>query len=242
MAGWPWTFATLPAGNVAASKLDDNFNAAMFSAGSSTDGAVPTWNGAGGTQLNTGGLVVGTAANNLVQLDGSGKLPVTVLGAVTPVLLTTLTASNSATLAYTSLSATYNTYQFVFINIIPQNSGVTLRAQVSEDGGSTYKATGYVNNILLGTTSAIEVAQNSQLNNGASYAALNATGVLYQPSSTGVYKTFSATGSYVFTDNTMGFINSAAQYRGDTNAINGIQFFCSSGNIVSGIIEVWGYA
>ena len=25
---WPWTFATLPAGNVAASKLDDNFNAA----------------------------------------------------------------------------------------------------------------------------------------------------------------------------------------------------------------------
>lgn len=25
---WPWTFASLPAGNVAASKLDDNFNAA----------------------------------------------------------------------------------------------------------------------------------------------------------------------------------------------------------------------
>lgn len=75
MPSWPWTFATLPAGNVAASKLDDNFNAAMFSAGSSTNGAVPTWNGTGGAQLNTGGLVVGTAANNIPQLDGSGYLP-----------------------------------------------------------------------------------------------------------------------------------------------------------------------
>lgn len=79
MPSWPWTFATLPAGNVAASKLDDNFNAAMFAAGSSTDGAVPTWNGTGGNTLNTGGLVVGTAANNLVQLDGSGLLPTSVI-------------------------------------------------------------------------------------------------------------------------------------------------------------------
>jgi hypothetical protein len=76
---WPWTFATLPAGNVAASKLDDNFNAAMFSAGSSTNGAVPTWNGTTGAQLNTGGLVVGTGANNIPQLDGSGFLPTSVI-------------------------------------------------------------------------------------------------------------------------------------------------------------------
>lgn len=79
MPSWPWTFATLPAGNVAASKLDDNFNAAMFSAGSSTNGAVPTWNGTTGAALNTGGLVVGTGANNLVQLDGSGLLPTSVI-------------------------------------------------------------------------------------------------------------------------------------------------------------------
>ena len=79
MPSWPWTFAILPAGNVAASKLDDNFNAAMFSAGSSTNGAVPTWNGVNGNQLNTGGLTVGTAASNLVQLDGSGKLPLSTI-------------------------------------------------------------------------------------------------------------------------------------------------------------------
>jgi hypothetical protein len=72
---WPWTFATLPAGNVAASKLDDNFNAAMFAAGSSTNGQVPTWNGTTGNLLNASGYTVGTSANNLVQLDGSGLLP-----------------------------------------------------------------------------------------------------------------------------------------------------------------------
>jgi hypothetical protein len=75
---WPWTFATLPAGNVAASKLDDNFSAAMFAAGSSTNGQVPTWNGTSGNVLNTTGYTVGTAANNLVQLDGSGLLPASV--------------------------------------------------------------------------------------------------------------------------------------------------------------------
>ena len=80
MPSWPWTFATLPAGNVAASKLDDNFNAAVLNGGSSTNGAVPTWNGTGGNALNSGGLVVGTGANNLVQLNGSSVLPSGVFG------------------------------------------------------------------------------------------------------------------------------------------------------------------
>lgn len=75
MPSWPWTFATLPAGNVAASKLDDNFNAAMFSAGSSTNGAIPTWNGTGGSQLNTGGVVIGSGTNNIPQIASNGLLP-----------------------------------------------------------------------------------------------------------------------------------------------------------------------
>lgn len=75
MPSWPWTFATLPAGNVAASKLDDNFNAAMFSAGSSTSGAIPTWNGTGGSQLNTGGVVIGSGTNNIPQIASNGLLP-----------------------------------------------------------------------------------------------------------------------------------------------------------------------
>lgn len=42
--------------------------------GTNSDGAVPQWNGANSNTLKAG-LAVGTAANNLVQLDGSAKLP-----------------------------------------------------------------------------------------------------------------------------------------------------------------------
>lgn len=42
--------------------------------GSSTNGYVPQWSGTGGDALSTG-LAVGTGANNLLQLDGSSKLP-----------------------------------------------------------------------------------------------------------------------------------------------------------------------
>lgn len=75
MPSWPWTFATLPAGNVAASKLDDNFNAAMFAAGSSTNGAIPQWSGTTGNSLATGGLVVGNSANQIPQVQSNGLLP-----------------------------------------------------------------------------------------------------------------------------------------------------------------------
>jgi len=42
--------------------------------GSSTDSNVPQWDGTSGDKLKDG-LTVGTSANNLVQLDGTGKLP-----------------------------------------------------------------------------------------------------------------------------------------------------------------------
>ena len=74
MASWPYVFASQPAGNVPASYLDSNFNAAMFSAGTSQNGYVPVWSGAAGNLL-TGGWAIGTSANNLVQLNGSAQLP-----------------------------------------------------------------------------------------------------------------------------------------------------------------------
>lgn len=95
MPSWPWTFATLPAGNVAASKLDDNFNAAMFNAGSSTNGAVATWNGTGGNQLNSGGLSVGIGANNLVQLNSNGFFPSGIFSPLTNILGSNVALNNT---------------------------------------------------------------------------------------------------------------------------------------------------
>ena len=74
MASWPYVFASQPPGNVPASYLDANFNAAMFSAGTSQNGYVPVWSGTAGNLL-AGGWAIGTSANNLVQLNGSAQLP-----------------------------------------------------------------------------------------------------------------------------------------------------------------------
>ena len=98
MPSWPWTFATLPAGNVAASKLDDNFIAAMFSAGSSINGAVPTWNGTGGNQLNNGGYTLGGAPTNIPVIDGYGLMP-TGIGVASAYL-----SFDGASTIYTSLN------------------------------------------------------------------------------------------------------------------------------------------
>jgi hypothetical protein len=60
---------------------------AVFGPASSTDNYVPQWNGANGDTLKAG-LAVGTGANRLLQLDGSGRIP-----AINASLVTDLTKS-----------------------------------------------------------------------------------------------------------------------------------------------------
>jgi hypothetical protein len=94
---WPWTFSTLPAGNVAASKLDDNFNAAMFAAGSSINGAVPTWTGTAGNAFSSGGIPIGTAANNIVALNGNSAIPSAVFQPTTTALAADVALASAGT-------------------------------------------------------------------------------------------------------------------------------------------------
>ena len=133
MPSWPWTFASLPAGNVAASKLDDNFNAAMFSAGSSTNGAVPTWNGTGGNALNTGGLVLGSGATNIPQVQSNGLLPTGVGAAAAYVSASSAgTIQASANVASVTKTGT-GIYEVNFTNVAPSVSYVTV---VCPEGGN----------------------------------------------------------------------------------------------------------
>jgi hypothetical protein len=60
---------------------------AVFGPASSTNNYVPQWNGANGDTLKAG-LAVGTGANRLLQLDGSGRIP-----AINASLVTDLTKS-----------------------------------------------------------------------------------------------------------------------------------------------------
>jgi len=89
---------------------------------------------------------VGTAANNVVQLDGSAKLPAVDGSQLTNMpgngrrLLATGTIANSATSLDLVLTA-YSTWRDITIEIesaTPATNNVDLRAQFSTDGGATY--------------------------------------------------------------------------------------------------------
>ena len=73
---WPHVFASQPTGNVPAAYLDDNFNAAVQGAGSSATNSIAQFADTSGKVLATGSVGVGTAANNVLQLDGAGKVPI----------------------------------------------------------------------------------------------------------------------------------------------------------------------
>src|SRR6056300_1725488 len=58
------------------------------------------------------------------------------------ILLSTQTASASATIDFTSgIDSTYDSYVFKFINIHPQTDTVYFQMNLSTDGGSTYNVT-----------------------------------------------------------------------------------------------------
>jgi len=57
-------------------------------------------------------------------------------------LLSTQTASNSATISFTTgLDSTYDEYQFHFINIYPRTDGAEFEFNMSTDSGSNYNVT-----------------------------------------------------------------------------------------------------
>ena len=133
MPSWPWTFATLPAGNVAASKLDDNFNAAMFAAGSSIDGAVPTWTGTGGNAFSSGGIPLGVGPSYIPLLTADSWLP-----AATGASQSLLACDSSATISYSfnvasAVKTATGTYEVTFIDAAPSASFIAVAT--TESGG-----------------------------------------------------------------------------------------------------------
>jgi hypothetical protein len=173
----------------------------------------------------------------------------------TLILLSTQTASASATISFTTgLDSTYDEYIFKFINIHPASQS-NLTFQGSTDSGSNYNVTitssffaayhkedgsdsglSYdTNRDLAQSTSFQPISQTTGINNDD-----NTTGELslYNPSSTTYVKhwiarTSAADGTYEVDSYVSGYFNT-------TSAINAIQFKMSSGNIDDGIIKLYG--
>jgi hypothetical protein len=174
----------------------------------------------------------------------------------TLVLLSTQTASNSATISFTSgLDSTYDAYEFHFINVAPKSTDAQFAFQGSTNGGSSYGVTatttffyGYHTeddaSTVLSYLTSNDLAQSTSfqpLSGGAKNTAdecLTGTLQLFNPSSTTYVKHFiSRTQSYHISNASLDAY--VAGYFNTTSAVNAIQFKYENGNI-DGIIKLYG--
>jgi hypothetical protein len=210
-----------------------------------------------GNNLTTGGIfkpaaVNNTSVNNVTDFAG-------IAGGGTLILLSTQTASASASISFTTgIDSTYDEYIFKFINIHPATGAPAFQFNLSTDGGSSYdvtKTTTFFNSRHneADTETSLSYDTGSDLAQSTSYQRVCGqiksdsdtcySGIffLYNPSSTTFVKHFIANGSLV-DDQNANVSDFMAGYGNTTSAINAINFQMSSGNIDDGIIKMYGVA
>ena len=157
------------------------------------------------------------------------------------VLLNTLTASASASLAdTTSFTSTYASYELVFEYILPATNAVNARLRVNSAG---VQSTTYIANISgravnEDDTTYIPLSQSAATipNSGPG---LFASAVLFQPSLTTAPKIVN--GESFYTSGGVGLATRFGGYwNGGNGAVTGIELTMSSGNITSGTVKIYG--
>lgn len=173
------------------------------------------------------------------------------------VLLSSQTASSSATIDFTSsITSTYKIYKFRFVDLHPETDGSIFRFQANAAGGSgfneTITSTDFESFHNEGDdTTGLSYQANQDQAQGTSFQTLtNSCGAdadqcisgelfLFDPSNTTFVKHFicrtqsANDGNYSFDVFVSGYFNT-------TTAIDEVQFKMSSGDIDSGIINMYG--
>jgi len=176
-----------------------------------------------------------------------------------PVLISTSTASSSASIEFTSgIDNTYDIYQFEFINIHPATDGADFQFQGNAAGESGFNETitssvfkgGHDEGDVSGQAK-IQYESGSDLAQGTGFQTLgissgsdndqSTTGYLhlFNPSNTTFVKHFIARIQSA-QQNNYSFDTYIAGYFNTTSAIDEIQFKFASGNIDSGSIKMYG--
>ena len=176
----------------------------------------------------------------------------------TLILLSTQTASNSASLSFTSgLDSTYDVYEFHFIDIHPRTDQVNFTFNMSTDAGSNYNVTkttssfgAYHNeadsSALVAYDTGRDLAQSTAFQPLTSQGGfgneadevLGGSMSLFNPSSTVYVKHFISRLNFSH-DSSASDDAFVAGYGNTTSAVNAIQFKMDSGNM-DGIIKLYG--
>jgi hypothetical protein len=203
--------------------------------------------------ITTGGVILPAGITNASVADVTSFANAS---GGTLILLSTQTASNSATLSFTTgLDSTYDAYEFHFIDIHPRTDNTSFQFNMSTDSGSNYNVTKssaffeqYHNE--AGTVAAAGYQSTYHLAQSTAFQTLcyrigndadqSGAGVLqlFNPASTTYVKHFICRTDY--TEASDYNINAyVGGYGNTTSAVNAIRFQFSSGNF-DGIIKLYG--
>jgi hypothetical protein len=171
------------------------------------------------------------------------------------VLVSTQTASSSATISFTDLSSTYFKYVVEFVGITPQTEGDEFGMRVSSDNGSSYDSGagnyGYLNwqahwtgtNRDSGTTTYGPVVYNptnttEDVGNGTGEFLHGRLEVFTPTTSAYTY----AKSDFAYLDETGSLCHGQNSIvRLTASAVDAIQFFFTTGNIATGTLKLYGY-
>lgn len=161
------------------------------------------------------------------------------------VKLATTTASNQATVSFTSgITSTYSVYVVFLSNIIPIDAAPILSMQASTNGGSSYLNTNYQSGLNYiaynsATWGNVNITTGFYVSSSSSGAAAGISGSLY------LYGL--PTTNYKFligsVNSSISAVNYCLQSNGvqtTSSAVNAIQFSFSTGNISSGVFSLYG--
>ena len=202
---------------------------------------------------------------SIIKLNNRAVKDATVVGSFTGlgnlIFISRSTASSSSSVSITSgLTSTYKEYIFFFNNIHPAQDGTNgrLTFNLSIDGGSNYNVTKTTtffeashdeggSSTNLAYESGHDIAQGTGYQNLArslgNDADHNLGGFLhlFDPSNDTFVKHFIATINTNFAgDPDYSAESFVAGYANTTSAVNAIDFKCTSGNIDSGTIDMYG--
>ena len=203
--------------------------------------------------ITTGGVILPAGITNA---SVSAVTSFANASAGTLILLSTQTASASATISFTTgLDSTYDEYIFKFINIHPSVDGGRFEFNLSTDSGSNYNVTKttaffYSYHNEADSSSGLEYDTGGDLAQSTGFQRIQFVGndndqnlggtlTLFNPSSTTYVKHFLLTANTIFSTD-ISINQFIGGYANTTSAVNAIQFKFDSGNIDDGIIKLYG--
>lgn len=214
-----------------------------------TSGTLPANCVVGNVYLKTGaspGFYVCLATNTWTGPLGTGG------GSGSLILLTTLTASSSASLDFTGISSTYDTYFFDVQGLVPDTNAVDAYVRFGTGGGPTwdtgsnyeYAFHGWSNldtQQTFASSSQTLFYMGHAVNSTASKGGILGGLWVRNVNSTTAYKQIIGLVDDIDSSSNYVAARMAGRYL-STTAVTGVRFLFSSGNIASGSVLVYGLA